>query len=152
MSAMARIQKIHVTHWRRSLSTSYRFDAKRKTWSEIGRPWAEIWYHGRRERRWSSSGRDLAGATVVTLADGRVLVAGGGGMLIESQTPVVATARGYGPSANAWSKLPRLPSVRSGAIGVRLGDGSVLVIGGRADGAVRWDVADRSALLFVPER
>ena len=98
------------TEWMKhfgDLSTSYRFDAKRKTWSEIGRPWAEVWDNGPRERRWSSSGSDLAGATVVTLVDGRILVAGGGGMLSESRTPVVATARAYGPSADAWSKTRR---------------------------------------------
>ena len=141
------------TEWAKhfgDLSTSYRFDAKHKTWSEIGRPWAEEWDNGPRERRWSSRGRDLAGATVVTLEDGGVLVAGGGGMLVESRTPVVATARGYGPSANVWSKLPKQPSATSGAVGVRLDDGSVLVIGGRADGSIRWDVADRSAVRFVP--
>jgi hypothetical protein len=143
------------TEWMKhfgDLSTSYRFDAKHKTWSEIGRPWAEVWDNSARHRTWTSSGRDLAGATAVTLSDGQVLVAGGGGMLMESRTPVVATARGYRPSANDWSKLPKLPSARSGAVGVRLDDGSVLVIGGRADGGVRWDVADRSALLFVPGR
>jgi galactose oxidase-like protein len=141
------------TEWMKhfaDLSTSYRFDAERRTWSEIGRPWAEVWDNGPRERRWSSRGRDLAGATVVTLEDGRVLVAGGGGMLMESRTPILATARGYEPSGNAWSKLPKLPSARSGAVGVRLDDGSVLIIGGRADGDVRWDVADRSTVRFVP--
>ncbi len=141
------------TEWMKhfgDLSTSYRFDAKHKTWSEIGQPWAEVWDNGGRPRTWTSSGRDLAGAAVVTLADGRVLVAGGGGTLMESRTPVVATARAYGPAENAWSKLPKLASARSGAVGVRLDDGSILVIGGRADGSVRWDVADRSAIRFVP--
>ncbi len=141
------------TEWQKhsaDFSTSYRFDPDKNAWSEIGQPWVGIWDNGPRQRSWTSSGRDLGGALAVKLADGRVLVAGGGGTLSESQTPVVRTARAYVTPTNTWSKLPRLPSARTGAIGVRLADGSVLVIGGHPDADTYK--ALRSTVLFVPGR
>lgn len=121
------------TEWQKhsaDFSTSYRFDPKKKAWSEIEQAFVSVWDNGPRERSWSSSGRDLGGSLAMTLADGRVLVAGGGGMLMESRTPVVRAARLYDPTTNTWSKVPKMPVARTGATAVLLDDGSVLVIGG----------------------
>jgi len=130
-------------------SSSYRLDPKRKTWSEIEQAFVSIWENGPRARGWSSSGRDLGGAVAVKLADGRVLVAGGGGMQVESQTPIVRAARLYDPATNSWSKVPRMPAARTGATGVLLDDGAVLVIGGYADRDHGYQDS-RSANRFVP--
>jgi len=73
---------------------------------------------------------------VATLEDGRVLVAGGGGFLLGSETPAVRTARYYDPTTNPWSKAPQMPAGWHGGHGVPLDDGSVLVIAGRE--AVRF--------------
>ena len=120
------------TEWQKhsaDFSTSYRFDARDERWSEIGKPFVHI-FNGPRGREWTLAGWNLAGAAVATLEDGRVLVAGGGGYLMESETPAVRTARYYDPGTNTWSKAPKLPAGRTGGTGVRLDDGSVLVIGG----------------------
>ena len=97
------------TEWQKhaaDFSTSYRFDPKSTTWSEIEQAFVSVWDNGPRNRGWSSSGRDLGGAVAVKLADGRVLVAGGGGMHMESQMPIVRVARLYDPATNTWSKVP----------------------------------------------
>lgn len=110
-------------------STSYRFDAKDERWSEIGKPFVRV-FNGPRGREWTHAGWNLADAVVAPLDDGRVLVAGGGGWLGESETPAVRTARYYDPATNTWSKAPKLPAGWTSGIGVRLDDGSVLVIRG----------------------
>lgn len=139
------------TEWQKhsaDFSTSYRFDPNTKAWSEIERAFVSVWDNGPRERRWSSSGRDLGGAVVARLADGKVLVAGGGGLLVESQTPIIRVARLYDPATRTWSKLPKMPVGRTGATVVPLDDGSILVIGGRT-ARDRYD-ASRSVIRFIP--
>jgi Kelch motif len=131
-------------------SSSYRFDPTSNTWPEIGEAFVSVWDYGPRERSWSSSGRDLAGAIAVKLADGQVLVAGGGGMLVESQSSIVRTARRYDPATRRWVRLPKMPLAKTGATAVLLDDGSVLVIGG---GTARDPYDDsRSTFRFTPSR
>ena len=141
------------TEWQKhaaDFSTSYRFDPKSKKWSEIEQAFVSIWDNGPRNRGWSSSGRDLGGAVAVKLPDGRVLVAGGGGMQMESRMPIVRVARLYDAATNTWSKVPKMPVARTGATGVLLDDGSVLVVGGHTDPDAYRE--SRSANRFMPSR
>lgn len=66
-------------------------------------------------------------ATVVRLADGKVLAAGGG----VSSIPL-ATAELFDPASKAWSATGSLLQARRGAAAVVLRDGRVLVAGGVA--------------------
>ena len=142
------------TEWQKhsaDFSTSYRFDPTRKTWSEIQQAFVRIFDNGPRERSWSSAGRDLAGTVAIKLDDGRVLIAGGGGMQMESRSPIVRAARLYVPATSTWSKVPKMPAARTGATGVLLEDGSVLVIGGYADQDHGYQDST-SANRFMPSR
>ena len=85
-----------------------------------------------------------ADPTVVPLADGRVLVAGGFG---DSCTPRVAfgyscaplaSAEIFDPATGAWSPTAPMPEPRGGASAARLSDGSVLLVGG-GSAALRYD-------------
>lgn len=77
-----------------------------------------------RTSSWTSStlvnaGRQLA--TMVVLADGRVLLAGG---------PGLNTAEIYNPDVNRWTAAAPMAAKRSAAVAAVLYDGSVLVVGG----------------------
>lgn len=74
------------------------------------------------------AGHSRAGMLAVALAGGQVLLAGG--HVGEDEAAAVATAELYDPARDAFAPLPPLPQARSGATGVLLGDGSVLVMGG----------------------
>lgn len=63
--------------------------------------------------------------TMTTLADGRVLLAGG-----TSGAVRVATAEIYNPDFNIWTPASSMSTGRSAASAVLLEDGSVLVVGG----------------------
>ena len=74
-----------------------------------------------------------SGAIAVTLADGRVLVAGGS---ISPGLPTPADmsriAELYDPWSGRWSTTASLPEARSGGAAILLADGSALLIGGSA--------------------
>ena len=91
---------------------------------------------------WSRTGspavdRDVAGITIA-LADGRVLVAGGGRTALSS-------AEIYDPATAAWVATGSLHDARSYPVAVRLSDGRVLVAGGD-----NGDANLASAELFDP--
>lgn len=77
--------------------------------------------------------------TMTTLADGRVLLAGGaasGGVRL-------TTAEIYNPDFDLWTPASSMATGRSAASAVLLGDGSVLMVGGfsgsgEVDGAERF--------------
>jgi hypothetical protein len=72
--------------------------------------------------RWSPAASMLApqpGGRVVVLADGRLLVTGGG-----KSTEI------YDPHTNTWTSTGSLATDRFGPAAARLGDGRVLVVGG----------------------
>ncbi len=72
-----------------------------------------------------------AGAAIVTLADGRVLVAGGvAGPLETGDGELTATTEVYDPVAQTWSAGPDLLGPRDGGQAVVLDDGSILIMGG----------------------
>lgn len=76
--------------------------------------------------------------TVTALADGRVLVAGGG-------IPPVASADLFDPRATAWAPTAAMEAARGAHAAVTLADGRVLVSGGRSGGE-----ALNSAEIFDP--
>jgi hypothetical protein len=81
--------------------------------------------------RWPEvvSGHSRRGAMAVTLADGKVLIAGG----IDPTTGQPATnADLYDPATDTWSALPALPEPRAEGAAAVLGDGSVIIAGGYA--------------------
>jgi hypothetical protein len=89
------------------------YDPPRQAW----RPVAPM--HGVRYR-----------ATATLLADGRVLVAGGG----ITDTDITASAEVYDPAANRWTSTPPMSTPRGGHSAVLLRSGKVLLISGNASG------------------
>ncbi|PNG58871.1 MULTISPECIES: kelch repeat-containing protein [unclassified Variovorax] len=75
--------------------------------------------------------------TMTTLADGRVLLAGGTG----SGGVRLNTAEIYNPEANVWTTAAAMSTGRSAASAVLLNDGSVLTVGGFDAGEI--DAAER---------
>lgn len=73
------------------------------------------------------SGRVNPGAAVVSLADGRVLVAGGQPLDAGLATDAAAL---YDPAGGTWTALPPMPEHRAGGTAVALPDGSALLVGG----------------------
>ena len=69
---------------------------------------------------------------VVVLADGRVLVAGGGTTIHDTQGAMVSSTEIYEPSTDRWTFGPDIREPRKEGLAVLLGDGSVLLLGGNA--------------------
>ena len=91
---------------------------------------SEVWDPG--SGAWSLTGQMAAtrwGASVVTLADGRVLIVGGVASL-ESAPTQQASAEVYDPTTGQWSSAGTLATARSGFVLVALPDGGALVAGG----------------------
>jgi hypothetical protein len=100
--------------------------------------------------QWSPAG-SLATArfvpTVTLLADGRVLVAGGGATAPAGQNgPTFASAELYDPAANGWSAASDMSAARTGHAATLLADGRVLVAGGTVDSGA----SSHSAELYDP--
>lgn len=85
--------------------------------------------------RWSSAGT-LATArsafTLVALADGGAIVIGGFGGGAPRAVGRVSTVERFDPVSNSWSPAQDFPGPVTGATGIRLADGRVLVAGGSA--------------------
>ena len=79
---------------------------------------------------WSAAGslkRARSGFTLVALADGGAIVAGG----FSTSTPTrLSSVERYDPASNRWSAAAALPYPVAGAAGIRLADGRVLLAGG----------------------
>src|SRR6185369_5505415 len=79
---------------------------------------------------WSAAGsleEGRSGFTLVALADGGAIVAGG--FSTSGRTRLSSVER-YDPASNRWSSAPALPYTVAGAAGIRLADGRVLLAGG----------------------
>jgi N-acetylneuraminic acid mutarotase len=104
------------------------------------------------------SGRESQTAT--PLSDGRVLVAGGDGYLMDFTTDVIfATAELYDPTAGAWTLTGSMNVARSEHAAVQLQDGRVLVLGGStsraralASAEIYTPSVDRSNLALMSVR
>jgi N-acetylneuraminic acid mutarotase len=143
----------HTYWWKHQgeATRSFRFDAKKRTWREIGKTWAIMWDPMADAPSTTTPGvRNLAGAQVATLPDGRVLVAGGG-TGIEGRTRTSAAALVYNPTKNRWGRLPPMPRAQAGGAVVTLGDGSVVIAGGMIETPDEW-VPLRSIVRFTPAR
>src|SRR5206468_1994800 len=70
--------------------------------------------------------------TLTTLADGRVLAAGGVDLTPQGEPITLDSAAIYDPSRNAWRVAAAMPAVRRDHEAVLLADGRVLFVGGRA--------------------
>lgn len=128
-------------------SRSFRFDARTKRWSEIGQPYISI-FDFSANREITTPAPDRSGAFVTRLADGRVLVAGGG----DSSPSAIRSAELYDPATDTWAPLPLMPEPRAGGVAVALTDGSVLLVGGWNDEATRWAGCDKPAGLATAVR
>jgi hypothetical protein len=133
---------------------SFRFDARSRTWTQIGRTYAVAFEPG--DVPFVTPGVPrLAGAMVARLPDGRVLVAGGAGEMIRyaqhvDRSNTSAAVETYDPTTGSWSSLPDLPEPRAGGAAVVLADGSVLLVGGYDDQTNDQRTALSSAVRFVP--
>ncbi|MBO4122178.1 putative Ig domain-containing protein [Cupriavidus gilardii] len=81
---------------------------------------------------WTSSAMNAARAlaTMTRLADGRVLVAGGGNSVR------LASAEIYNPDANVWTVAASMSVARSAGAATLLLDGSVLMVGGSSNSSL----------------
>jgi N-acetylneuraminic acid mutarotase len=103
---------------------------------------------------WTATGpmvSDFEGRTLVALADGRVLAAGG--TVADRFEPYSRRAEVYDPSTNRWLATKRMPAPRAYATGLLLEDGSVLVAGGGTEtilGAPSCPAPAYDTFRFVP--
>lgn len=98
---------------------------------------------------WTATGSLIearAGHTASLLADGRVLVAGGGMDRIGD-----SSAELYDPASGTWTATGAMAGFRSGHVAVLLPDGTVLVVGGDNVPGGDCPVPLASAELYDPE-
>ena len=105
---------------------SLRFNAANREWNQIGQSHLSV-EDPASGAEYRSPGAARYDATVVPLAGGRVLLAGG------SFDGSLASAEMFDPETNAFVALPDMPEARSHALGALLPDGSVLITGGFVD-------------------
>jgi hypothetical protein len=105
---------------------SLRFNAANGEWNQIGRSHLSV-EDPASGAEYRSQGAARYDATVVPLAGGRVLLAGG------SFDDTLASAEMYDPETDAFVALPDMPEARTRALGALLPDGSVLITGGYVD-------------------
>jgi N-acetylneuraminic acid mutarotase len=99
---------------------------------------------------WIAAGRMMearVGPTATLLPDGRVLVAGGYGLIGGSAIPL-ASAELYDPDSDTWSAAERMIEARYDHTASRLPDGTVLVAGGVSSG----NLSVASAELYDPKK
>jgi hypothetical protein len=100
--------------------------------------------------RWTEPGAAGGpGAAVVTLAGGKVMSVGWGGVSVGVSPSRVVQL--FDPATSSWSSLPPLTFARGSATATRLADGRVLVVGG-AIGQTQAEIfdAETEAWRLVP--
>ena len=130
----------HSVWWKHvgEMTRSFRFDATKRTWAEIGKTFGVLSDPGANAPRFLTTGvRDLARAQVATLPDGRVLVAGGSSAYVwsskqsvEQGARIVSAVLAYDPKTDRWPTLPSMPVARERAATVAMADGAVVIAGG----------------------
>jgi hypothetical protein len=88
------------------------------------------------------------GATATTLADGKVLVAGGATTC--GAPCYVADAELYDPATHSFTATGRMTAARAGARSVRLPNGDVLLVGGSSDRVATAEVYHVATGKFSP--
>jgi hypothetical protein len=100
--------------------------------------------------RWTLTGsmrEAREGHAAVRLANGQVLVLGGGDASDARPARLLSSAELYDPNTGMWTDTGQLTSARSGATATFLPDGTVLVTGGVSSSA---DRPERSAEIYDP--
>jgi N-acetylneuraminic acid mutarotase len=100
---------------------------------------------------WASTGAlavPRSGFTMTALADGKVLVAGGGNETATAESPFLSSCELYDPATGAWSGAAPLLAGRSNHAATVLLDGKVLVTGGEYAGAC--EIYDPAADTWSP--
>jgi hypothetical protein len=131
-----------------------------------GQPLNQVVVFNAKDNRWSQGAPmpvQLTGYAIVALANGSVLIAGGGGLLggvgaiPVAGAPAPGTGAGnglltttwlYTPQLNTWRKVGNLHVARSGAVAVLLTDGRVLIAGGSVPLATPIQLPDGSTDSF----
>jgi hypothetical protein len=142
------------TRWWKHLADmtrSFRFDVGSGTWSEFGQPWVFVG-EPTAVPLTTPGVRNLSGAMAATMADGRVLIAGGGGNSPNGFGGRDADdiAELYDPATSEWVTLPPMPDGRSGGAVAAIADGSVVLVGGLADPGSEEQTQLTSAVRLVP--
>jgi len=129
------------------ITRSFRYDAGTGRWSEIGQTYVYVGEPGPTALTIPGV-RDLQGAAVAALHDGRVLIAGGRGL----PTPVSGgfiyptsdAAQLFDPAEGTFATAASMPLPRQNGGAATLRDGSILVFGG-------FSLTDRvPSVRFVP--
>jgi len=151
--------------WSGTLVRTLRFDPRSERWTEIDRS-LDREDSAAKQIVQVVGGHVSHNAVAATLADGRVLVAGGerdtcgvDGLCGETYVAIEAASL-YDPATDTWTALPPMPEPRAGGAAVTLTDGSVLIVGGyneTAYGGTDCQTPDQptglaSAVRFVPGR
>jgi hypothetical protein len=133
------------------MTRSFRFDAGSGTWSEFGQPWVFVG-EPTAVPLTTPGVRNLSGAMASTMADGRVLIAGGGGNSLDGFGGRIAddVAQLYDPATSEWMTLPPMPDGRSGGAIATIADGSVVLVGGLPDLDSEDQTVLTSAVRLVP--
>jgi N-acetylneuraminic acid mutarotase/preprotein translocase subunit SecG len=94
----------------------------------------------------------LQESVLISLADGRVIMAGGI-LSAGRNTAASAEVEVYDPSHDSWAQLPPMPAPQYDATGALLADGSVLIAGGEATlSAFAGAPPVTNAVLFDPAK
>jgi N-acetylneuraminic acid mutarotase len=93
-----------------------------------------------------------SGHSATTLADGRVLVAGGADERLPTGEQFLASAELYNPATNTWTATGSMTVERASQFAVLLNRGKVLAVGGADNEAIRTGntIAGKTAELFTP--
>lgn len=129
------------------MATTFRFDAARDRWTEVGEPHAETCPVNGECATWGVARPWAAVAT--GLPDGRIVAAGGADRRAGTGAD---EAWLLDPATGAWTALPDMPEARARAGAVVLEDGSVLVVGGYVDGGDGSPVGLAGSFRLVVER
>ena len=124
------------------VTRSFRFDAGLARWAETGQTYAWVKDYETGHQVETAGVRNLEGAMVAPLSDGRILVAGGGGREGWDSTTM---AELYDPMTDTWANLPPMPEARRDGSALVLADRSILILGGSGN-----DGLLTSAIRFVP--
>jgi hypothetical protein len=131
-----------------------RFDPLTGQWTEIDRS-VEVYSSDALQAGTIVQGHVPYHASAASLADGRVIVAGGERRSGSDAFVALDTAALYDPGSDTWTALPPMPEHRAGGTAVALPDGSALLVGGNYETSLPWGCADSatglaSTVRFVP--